>query len=356
MGFEDHIDEFGGKPVREYDPAEGLQQADAAAHRLRLDWDAGQEGGTVGGSFVAREPRRPPVIPPPEPGFFSRLFGGQRPPKPPPPPAVADRDKDLLVAFLAEAGVEKVTSLIFGMWEDPYDHDSSGIVAGLVAHRNRLPHLKHLFIGEMVMEENEVSWIQQSDISPLWAAYPDLETLRIRGNDGLSLGAVSHARLKSLIIETGGLCQEVVRQVAHADLPSLEHLELWLGAEEYGGDFELKDLQPILGGKLFPKLAYLGLRDSEKADEIAAALATAPVLEQIQTLDLSMGNLSDKGAVILARSAQVRRLKSLDIHYHYVSEEMVKQLQDLGIKVDASDPQEADDDGDATSRYIAVSE
>ncbi len=42
--------------------------------------------------------------------------------------------------------------------------------------------------------------------------------------------------LVALTIESGGLPAAVVREVASAHLPALEHLELWLGEENYGGD------------------------------------------------------------------------------------------------------------------------
>lgn len=356
MGFTDHIEEFGGKPVREYDLERGLQDPAGAAYRLRLEWDDWQGGRTVGGSFVARTPRRPSP-PAPQTGLLGRLFGSGKPPsQPPPAPAGADAEKDLLVRFLAEPGVEAVTALIFGMWEEPYEVDSSGIVAGLVAGRDRLANLRSLFIGEMLMEENEVSWIKQSDMSPIWAAYPELELFQVRGNDGLSLGGIWHERLKSLIIQSGGLSKTVVQQVAHAELPELEHLELWLGEENYGGDATVEDLEPILKGERFPKLKYLGLRDSEKADEIAEAVADAPILDRIEVLDLSMGNLSDAGAAKLTASSRIRRLRRLDIHHHFVSDEALRRLRDLGIEMDASDSKEEEDFRGETYRYIAVSE
>jgi Leucine Rich repeat len=196
----------------------------------------------------------------------------------------------------------------------------------------------------------------QSDVSPLLTAYPQLEYLQVRGNQGLSLGALQHDRLKSLVVETGGLSVNVVREVCNAQLPELEHLELWLGIEDYGGDTTVDDLQPILSGQLFPKLRYLGLRDSEIADEIAIALASAPVLEQIQVLDLSLGVLRDVGAEALIDNAAIAQLEKLDIHHHYVSEELVARLEELGIELDASDRQEEDEYDGESYFYVAVSE
>jgi hypothetical protein len=244
----------------------------------------------------------------------------------------------------------------WGLLGSGMDQTSAFVVEALVAARDRLPNLRAVFFGDVIGEECEISWIHQSDVSPLFAAYPQLEHFCVRGADGLSLGSLKHGRLKSLIIQSGGLGANVVREVAAAELPELEHLELWLGEENYGGDATVADLAPILEGKLFPKLKYLGLRDSEKADEIARAVATAPVIERIRVLDLSMGVMTDEGGAALLASPAIARLEKLDVHHHYCSEEMTANLQSLGIEVGASERKEPDEDGDEVWRYVAVGE
>jgi predicted DNA-binding WGR domain protein len=262
---------------------------------------------------------------------------------------------DILADFLEQPGVDQIPGLVIGAWGYGGD-DSAPVVEALVAARDQLPNLKALFLGDITYEENEISWIQQSDVSPLLAAYPRLEHFRVRGGNGLSLGSLKHHHLKGLVIESGGLPVAVVREVAAAKLPELEHLELWLGSPAYGSDATVEDLKPILSGKRFPKLQYLGLRDSEMADDVAAAVARAPLLQRIRVLDLSLGDLSDQGAEALLASPAVANLEKLDIHHHFVSAPVVKKLKALGITVDASDhkePYEWDEEG---NRYIAVSE
>jgi hypothetical protein len=146
-----------------------------------------------------------------------------------------------------------------------------------------------------------------------------------------------------------------VRALTRAELPALEHLELWLGEENYGGSVRVADLTPLLSGQLFPNLKYLGLRNSEIADEIAAALLHAPVLDRIRVLDLSMGTLGDEGAAALLANPAVAKLELLDVHHHFCSEEMVARLGQLGIKVNTDERQNPDEyDGDW--RYVAVGE
>src|SRR5262249_41661166 len=159
-------------------------------------------------------------------------------------------------------------------------------IGRLVDAAPTLASLTAVFVGEMTAEECEISWIKQTDITPLLEAYPALATLRVRGADGLALKPVRHAGLRHLAFESGGLPASVVQSVGECDLPGLEHLELWLGTDNYGGDATVADLAAILSGIRLPALRHLGLRDCELADEVAAALAGAPVVAQLATLDL----------------------------------------------------------------------
>jgi uncharacterized protein (TIGR02996 family) len=264
-----------------------------------------------------------------------------------------------LQAFLAEPAVGLVQALVVGScWGVEYSSESSAeVVQLLIAARDRLTNLRALFLGDILRQENEISWIMHSDITGLFDAFPDLEHFRVRGGDGLVLRELRHDNLESLIFEASNLSREVVRSVGVSKLPSLEHLELWLGTDEYGADTTPDDLHEILQGKHLPSLQYLGLRNSEIADDIPSALAGAPVLERLRVLDLSLGNLSDRGAEALLAIPGLSRLEKLDIHHHYISPAMIERLNALGIQVDASDPQEAADiGGEELYRFVAHSE
>ena len=310
MSLYEHPTEFAGKTIVEYSPENGITDTDKNAYRVALDsdeiWGNASENATWTDKFAA---------------------------------------------FLQDPNVGAVTALVIGLWGES-DAETDPVVEAIASARERLPHLTALFLGDIISEENEISWIQQTDVSPLLEAYPALEHFHVKGGTGLSLGTPRLEQLKSLVIETGGLSANVVREVWAAHLPSLEHLELWLGDTGYGGDATVGDIRPIFTEPLFPKMTYLGLRDSEIADEIAIAIADAPVLRQLHTLDLSLGTLGDEGAAALLASPLVAGLKKMDIHHHYCSEEMTAKLEALGMDVDAGEREE-DDDGD---RYVAVSE
>lgn len=270
-----------------------------------------------------------------------------------------DKEKwsDLLAAFLETPGSEQAVGLVVGAWApEMFESQGDTTIESLVAASERLPHLKALFIGDITGEEWEISWIEQSDLSPLFNAFPNLEWFGARGGNNLSLGVPRHEKLKGLVIETGGLSREIVRSISQAQLPALEHLELWLGDDNYGADTEIEDLKPFLNGDLFPNLKYLGLRNTQIADEIAQALIGAPVLGKVRVLDLSLGVLTDTGAQALLDNPAIAKLEKLDVHHHFCSEEITTKLEALPLEVDVSEREEADEYGDEIYRYVAHGE
>jgi len=269
----------------------------------------------------------------------------------------AEEGKTLLekvTAFLDSSQATEVESLVIAAWEEAFDNGPQESLDLLIANPGKLPQLKELFVGDMDSEECEISWITQADYTNLFAAFPALERLHIKGSKDLILSSqpLKHEHLKALTIECGGLPKEAIEKIATAHLPNLEYLQLYIGVDEYGFDGKIDDLRPFMQKGLFPKLKHLGLVDSEIANEIAIEIAQASVLEQLETLDLSMGTLSDEGGRALLDSSKIAGLKKLDLHYHYLSNDMVKEFKKLSILVDVTDQQDTEDEW----RYPAVTE
>lgn len=262
---------------------------------------------------------------------------------------------EVFAAFLDEVDAAQVTALLIGYWGASYDDNVADPVELLVKAKGRLPALRALFLGDMVMEESEISWIEHSDITPLLTAFPRLERLGVRGSAGLVLEPVRAEHLRELRMESGGLPSAVVRAVGASDLPNLEHLELWLGVENYGGDATVADLAPILGGERLPSLRHLGLQNAEIQDEVAAAVASAPIVARLESLSLSMGTMTDVGAEALLSGQPLTHLRELDLRHHYLSDAMMERLRAAlpGVEVDL-DEQETEDADDW--RYVEVSE
>ncbi|QNE73647.1 leucine-rich repeat domain-containing protein [Streptomyces finlayi] len=263
-------------------------------------------------------------------------------------------------AFLDEVDPAGVRALIIGQWGESYDKDSSYPVGLVVAAADRLTSLEAVFVGDLVQEEAEISWIEQSDVTALLTAFPRLEVLGVRGGTGLRFPPVKHESLRGLIIETGGLPVEVIRGVQDSELPALEMLELWLGVSAYGGDATVADLQPLLSGTRFPALRHLGLRNSELQNEIATAIASAPVVAQLRTLDLSSGTMGDEGAAALLEGQPLTHLDALDLHHHFLGEPMERRVREAlephGVRVDLSDRNTPWDNRGAEGRYTTVAE
>ncbi|MGJ7416467.1 STM4015 family protein [Streptomyces cinereoruber] len=263
--------------------------------------------------------------------------------------------------FLKTVDASRVRALVVGGWDEPYETSSAGVVTALMGANNRLTGLEAVFLGDMTFEDCEISWIVQSDVTPLLAAYPALRGLGVRGGTDLVFPPVRHAALEALTVETGGLGAGVVRGIVGSDLPALADLELWLGTDEYGGDSTPEDLAPLLAGTAFPALRRLALRNSVIEDAVAAAVAGAPVVARIERLDLSMGVLTDEGARALLDGQPLTHLAHLDLSHHYVSEPMRERLRAAlvphGVTVVLDDPQTPEDDGDGEAhRYVAVAE
>ncbi|MFF2774466.1 STM4015 family protein [Streptomyces sp. NPDC058052] len=267
----------------------------------------------------------------------------------------------LFERFLKTVDTGRVRAIVVGGWEDAYDTSSAAVVTALVGANDRLTALEAVFLGDMTFEDCEISWIVQSDVTPLLAAYPALREFGVRGGTGLAFPSLRHTGLETLVVETGGLGAEVVRGIVGSDLPALESIELWLGTDEYGGDSSPGDLAPLLSGEGFPALRSLGLCNSVVEDQVAAAVAGAPVVARLDRLDLSMGVLTDEGAAALLDGQPLTHLRELDLEHHYLTEAMRERLTAAlaphGVRVVLDDPQSAEDDGDGDVwRYVAIAE
>jgi hypothetical protein len=274
---------------------------------------------------------------------------------------------DLWRGFQDRVPSTGVRALVIGpWWYDEYSELRPALEL-IVADAERFPALRALFLADVTSEECEISWLQLTDVTPVLEAFPLLEEFGVRGGDSqglgeepLSLRPVRHEALRVLRLESGGLPGQELRAVGACELPCLEHLEMWLGVEAYGGDASVADLAPVLAGGRFPALRHLGLQDSEIQDEIAAAVASAPVVAQLDSLSLSMGTLTDTGAEALLNGQPLARLKRLDLHHHFLSGSMADRIRTAvgsnGTEVDLTYHRTPDSRRDEEWRYVAVAE
>jgi hypothetical protein len=273
---------------------------------------------------------------------------------------IGDREfAELLERFLDTVPPASVQALVVSGWGFAWEHRPP--VDLLCAAADRLTGLKALHLRETYLCYQR----NPTDPEPLLAAYPRLEDLSLCGVPGVKRAGpgrhqpehwrrpLRHAALRRLTLKTAGLPSQVVRAVSGSELPALEHLELWLGVRaEYGGTTTVTDLAPILADTRWPRLRYLGLRNAEHADEVAAAVAAAPVTARLSMLDMSLGTLGDAGAEALLNGQPLTHLDALDLHHHFLSEATRSRLREaLADRVNLDEWQDASREG---SRYTRV--
>ncbi|MEU1184420.1 STM4015 family protein [Streptomyces sp. NPDC005820] len=274
--------------------------------------------------------------------------------------------------FLDTVDPAEVRALVLGggaYGSEPDGCDPAEAAELLARAADRLTGLEALYLADLNFEESELSWIVQGDVSPFLEAYPRLRELAVRGSNGgygdepgVRFGPLRHEHLRVLRFENGGLPAEVLHGLAASELPALEHLDLWLGAEDYGRTATLQDLAPVLDGSGLPALRRLGLQNADIQDEVAAAVASAPVVARLTALHLGRGILTDTGAEALLAGQPLVHLEELDLHHHYLSDEMAGRIQQAlepqGVRVDVSGKVELDesDEDFPEERYVAAGE
>ena len=246
--------------------------------------------------------------------------------------------------ILADPEFPQVTQLIIGSWGSACEDDCQEILDGIRANKDKFAHVESLFVGDMDYEECEVSWILQGNYSDFWEAMPQLKELTIKGSMDLVLGDIVHQNLEALTIICGGLPVSVIQSIKKAKLPGLKKLVLYIGIENYGFDGNKDTIKTLLEESDFPKLEYLGIEDSEIQDELVQVVLESKYMKQLHTLDLANGTLTDKGGeLLLGKLPSYPNIKVLDVHYHYMSEEMEEKLKALPIEVDTSESNEPEE-------------
>ncbi len=212
--------------------------------------------------------------------------------------------------------------------DDPADDDLQPLIDVLV---KRAPEaLRKLVIGDDV---DQISWYRVGKLGKLWRALPRLEVLEIEAGQ-FELGMIDARALRRMILKTGGLSKANGKAIASASLPAIEHLEVYYGDPEYGGECTLAEAEHLLATGGRPKLRRLGLMNAEFADAICAALPGSKILPQLAHLDLSRGLMSDEGARTIAKHrAAFAHLDVLDVSSNYLTADGIEALKGVAKQV-----------------------
>lgn len=268
-------------------------------------------------------------------------------------------------AFLRHVEPSHVEHLILGMWDPLEEHDPSLLQELLLPDLKRFASLRSLFLGDIDAEELEMAWIPQGDVGPWLTQLPSLRYLGVRGGgDDLRLrhDAREHAHLDTLVLESTSLPDAVLEDLADMELPSLRHLELWLGepqqeeaeeaeeAEE-GGDgasdrpmllHAIASLQP----SSLESLALCNtLWTSARLEALAAILLEHAT--HLKVLDLSGGTLDDEDLSMLMERGALNDIKKIILSRNYIQDNAsVEALIQRGLEVTSTRQKERDRSGE----------
>jgi uncharacterized protein (TIGR02996 family) len=199
------------------------------------------------------------------------------------------------------------------------------------------------------------------DISSTAAVLPEsksLKQLRKLELDGgnITLGKIDLPELRHFKVVSGGLTAVELKQLASANWPKLEHLEIYCGDPNYGASGGVKELAPIFAATGLGKLKYLGIKNCPFGDEVVAKLIKSKILPQLRTLDLSLGALSDSGVdAMVAARASFEHLALLDLDDNGLTDASKPKIKGLAKKVNWG-TQDSPDRADPENRYVAIGE
>lgn len=244
-----------------------------------------------------------------------------------------------------------VVELAFQSNGDPNEDDLQSIID--VIAKKAPPTVRKITFGDNI---DQISWHHTGNLSKLWKGVPNLRTLDIETGE-FEVGKMEAPKLEKARFITGGLSKSCGKNLATAKLPSIKHLEIYYGDDNYGGDCTIKEVKPLLDRTDLPKLEYLGLKNAMFQNDIAKAMPTAKILKQLKTLDLSLGAMTDEGALAMAAHPEAfKHLEVLDLTRNFLTKKGIAAVKNLAKKVITADQETADEDGEDTYYYVAVAE
>ena len=254
--------------------------------------------------------------------------------------------KDVLAPVLAHPSGKFIVEIAINE-NDETDDDLQDII-DVLAERAP-PTLRKLHIGDNV---DQISWYQVGNLGALWKAVPKLTHLEIEAGQ-FQLGTIDLPNVVRAVFKTGGLSKESMKAIAQAHWPKIEHLEVWIGDEDYGGDAFIDDVEPLLDRTDLEHLRYLGIKNAVFQNELVPLLATSKLVQQLDTLDISQGVLTDESIELFTQHRTAFSHLTIDVSETYLSAQAQATLASLCRRLIADEMRE--DEG-PEDRYVRVGE
>jgi uncharacterized protein (TIGR02996 family) len=209
----------------------------------------------------------------------------------------------------------------------PDEHDYADVIEEIL--RGLPSTLRVLSLVDLPPGSPQLVFANLADVTPLLAATPLLEELRLAGNH-VQLHTLELPKLRRLAVATSD--PAVLATLAMADLPALEALELSSGDAPMPADA----LAKVLGAPW--SVRRLAITRTANTDELVPWIVKSALLPKLASLDLSGGKLSDAGAgaLTLARP-KLEHLEHLDLSGNALSPTAVRQLAGVCASVRLDD-------------------
>jgi hypothetical protein len=211
---------------------------------------------------------------------------------------------------------------------DGSTHNLRPVMAGTV-----FPKLKYLGLRNAQITDEVASALQSAEAA-------DMSQVKVEGSTFVLTGALKQMTRSEAKKKLEALGAKVSGSVS-------KNTGYLIAGEKAGSKMEKAK---SLGVPVLSEADMLTLF-GDTSDDVSAG--TGSILDRIQTLDLSMGTLSDKGAEALMNNAKILQLEKLDVHHHFMTDAWMEKLRGLDIEVDVADQQE---DEDEDWRYPSVAE
>ncbi|HET9993686.1 MAG TPA: hypothetical protein VFQ65_34350 [Kofleriaceae bacterium] len=269
---------------------------------------------------------------------------------------------DLVWEVLRHPSGRFLRSLVIGCVRSG-DQDNSTVTA-TVMHAGPRPPLRELVIADF--DDSEIDNIDISrapigNLAGLGTAYPELETVILKGLGDVVLDRLALPRAKKFALRTSTMTKRTLATILGASWPMLEDLELWFGDVErgYGAECTIADITPLFARPL-PALRALRIMNSPFSDEVVPAILAWSGAARLETLDFSLGTLSDAGARLLAGArAAFPALQRLGVFECSLTPAGLARLAEAGYPVDATAISAAEnwrEPQQKPARYCSVSE
>jgi hypothetical protein len=165
----------------------------------------------------------------------------------------------------------------------------------------------------------------------MWQALPQLRAVSLRAN-AIELGDMHLPKLCSFELDSRELLAKQAHSLEMAHWPLLESLKICLGDQVTHelGKGDASHLQGLLNVSTTPALRHIAIQCTNFGDALLVLMANSTILSQLETLDLSFGTISQRGAqAILEHPEAFSKLKKLDLSNNLIPAELHLPLEGI---------------------------